>query len=58
MDVNKKHKRKEYLNMSKYDREMRKEEERPMSEIATMKFSFKKLLKVMELNALLTYKEA
>lgn len=41
--------------MSKYDREMRKEEERLMSEIAGMKFSFKKLLKVMELNALLTY---
>ncbi len=44
--------------MSKYDREMRKEEERLINEIATMKFSFKKLLKVMELNALLTYKDA
>ena len=44
--------------MSKYNREMRKEVERLMSEIASMKFSFKKLLKVMELNALLSYENA
>lgn len=44
--------------MSKYNREMRKEEERLMSEIASMKFSIKKLLKVMELNALLSYENA
>ena len=45
--------------MSKYNREMRREEERLISEIAGMKkFSFKKLLKVMELNALLTYQNA
>ncbi len=45
--------------MSKYNREMRREEERLISEIASMKkFSFKKLLKVMELNALLSYQNA
>ena len=45
--------------MSKYNREMRREEERLISEIANMrKFSFKKLLKVMELNALLSYANA
>ena len=35
-----------------------KEEERLMSEIASMKFSFKKLIKVFELNALISYKNA
>lgn len=44
--------------MSKYNKEMRKEEERLISEIASMKFSFKKLLKVMELNALFSYENA
>ena len=44
--------------MSKYTAEMRKEEERLMNEIAGMKFSFKKLLKVFELNALVSYKNA
>ena len=44
--------------MSKYNREMRKEEERLIREISKMKFSFKKLLKVMELNALLSYANA
>ena len=44
--------------MSKYNNEMRREEERLISEIAGMKFSFKKLLKVMELNALLSYENA
>ena len=44
--------------MSKYDREMRKEEERLMNEIEGMKFSFKKLIKVFELNALISYKNA
>ena len=44
--------------MSKYNREMRKAEEKLIREIAGMKFSFKKLLKVMELNALLSYANA
>ncbi len=44
--------------MSKYNREMRKAEEKLISEIAGMKFSIKKLLKVMELNALLSYENA
>lgn len=44
--------------MSKYTAEMRREEERLMNEIEGMKFSFKKLIKVFELNALISYKNA
>ncbi len=42
--------------MKEYDRAIAKAEERLISEIADMKkFSFKKLLKVIELDALLNY---
>lgn len=44
--------------MAKYTAEMRKEEERLMNEIEGMKFSLKKLIKVFELNALISYKNA
>ncbi len=44
--------------MAKYTAEMRREEERLMNEIEGMKFSLKKLIKVFELNALISYKNA
>ena len=44
--------------MAKYTAEMRKEEERLMNEIESMKFSFKKLLKCIELEAILSYQNA
>ena len=45
--------------MKEYDRELMKAEEKLISEIASMKkFSFKKLLKVIELDALISYRNA
>lgn len=45
--------------MKEYDREIVKAEEKLIREISQMKkFSFKKLLKVIELDALLTYYNA
>ncbi len=44
--------------MKEYNRELVKAEEKLIREIATMKFSFKKLLKVIELDALLNYQNA
>ncbi len=45
--------------MKEYDREIVKAEEKLIREISRMKkFSFKKLLKVIELDALLTYYNA
>ncbi|MBR3768282.1 MAG: hypothetical protein IKL10_08630 [Clostridia bacterium] len=42
--------------MKEYNREIARAEEKLINEIAGMKkFSFKKLLKVIELDALLTY---
>ncbi len=44
--------------MKEYNRELIKAEEKLIREIAGMKFSFKKLLKVIELDALLSYQNA
>ena len=44
--------------MKEFNRELVKAEEKLISEIATMKFSFKKLLKAIELNALYSYHNA
>ena len=45
--------------MAQYNREIVKAEEKLIREIAGMKkFSFKKLLKVIELDALLSYQNA
>ena len=44
--------------MKEYQRELLKEEEKLIKEIEKMKFSFRKLLKVIELNALLSYNNA
>ena len=45
--------------MTQYNREIVKAEEKLIREIAGMKkFSFKKLLKVIELDALLSYQKA
>ena len=45
--------------MREYNMALKREEEKLIREISSMKkFSFKKLLKVMELNALLSYQNA
>lgn len=44
--------------MKEYKREILIEEEKLIKEIEKMKFSFRKLLKVIELNALLNYYNA
>lgn len=44
--------------MKEYKRELLIEEEKLIKEIEKMKFSFRKLLKVIELNALLNYYNA
>ncbi len=44
--------------MKEYKREILIEEEKLIKEIEKMKFSFRKLLKVIELNALLSYYNA
>lgn len=41
--------------MKEYSRELRKEQERLIKEISGMKFSFRKLLKVIELDAIISY---